>query len=77
MLKLDLMYVPCYISTGVEIGIFIEPLDLPSHKLVFFAVNDNDSKDTAGGSHWYGVNKTQFAYSTMEPYSTDAQLIWM
>jgi len=41
------------ISTGIEIGIFVEPLDLPSHQLVFFAVNDNDSVHSAGGSHWY------------------------
>ena len=55
--RLDLTYT-CYISTAVEIGIFIEPLDLPSHKLVFFAVNDNDSTDSAGGSHWYNINET-------------------
>ena len=70
------MLVPCYISTGVEIGIFIEPLDLPSHKLVFFAVNDNDSTDSAGGSHWYGFNETQIFVSTEEPRPTDTRLIW-
>ena len=43
----------CYFSAGTEIGIFLEPLNLPSLELVFFAVNDNDSKHSAGGSHWY------------------------
>ncbi|XP_027055207.1 sentrin-specific protease 8-like [Pocillopora damicornis] len=37
---------------GLEIGIFLEPLDLLSRKLIFFAVNDNDSRHSAGGSHW-------------------------
>ena len=42
-----------YFSAGPEIGIFLEPLNLPSQELVFFVVNDNDSKHSAGGSHWY------------------------
>ena len=41
-----------FLFTGIEIGIFLEPLNLPNKKLVFFAVNDNDSKCSAGGSHW-------------------------
>ncbi|XP_029201653.2 sentrin-specific protease 8-like isoform X1 [Acropora millepora] len=40
------------LGQGLEIGIFVEPLDLPSRKLVFFAVNDSDSTHSAGGSHW-------------------------
>ena len=40
---------------GVDIGDFIEPLNIPSHKLVFFAVNDNESTNSVGGSHWYTV----------------------
>ncbi|KAJ7331229.1 hypothetical protein OS493_020011 [Desmophyllum pertusum] len=40
------------LGQGIEIGIFLEPLNLPSQKLIFFAVNDNDSKLSAGGSHW-------------------------
>ncbi|CAG9788717.1 unnamed protein product [Diatraea saccharalis] len=35
-----------------EIKTFLEPLDINSKKFVFFALNDNDSPDTAGGSHW-------------------------
>ena len=42
-----------FISLGVDIGDFIEPLNIPSHKLVFFAVNDNESTNSVGGSHWY------------------------
>ena len=39
--------------SGVDIGDFIKPLNIPSHKLVFFAVNDNESTNSVGGSHWY------------------------
>lgn len=35
-----------------EIKTFLEPLDIHRKKFVFFALNDNDSPDTAGGSHW-------------------------
>ncbi|CAH2092922.1 unnamed protein product [Euphydryas editha] len=35
-----------------EISIFLEPLDINNKMLVFFALNDNDSPDKAGGSHW-------------------------
>lgn len=34
-----------------ELSIFLEPLDLPSKKLVILAVNDNNSQ-SAGGTHW-------------------------
>ena len=42
-----------FIPSGVDIGDFIKPLNIPSHKLVFFAVNDNESTNSVGGSHWY------------------------
>ncbi|XP_028160173.1 sentrin-specific protease 8 [Ostrinia furnacalis] len=35
-----------------EIKTFLEPLDINRKRFVFFALNDNDSPDTAGGSHW-------------------------
>lgn len=35
-----------------EIGIFLEPLNIKTKKFVFFALNDNDSPERAGGSHW-------------------------
>lgn len=35
-----------------EIKIFLEPLGIGSKKFMFFALNDNDSPDMAGGSHW-------------------------
>ncbi|CAG4951958.1 unnamed protein product [Colias eurytheme] len=35
-----------------EIKIFLEPLNIEAKKFVFFALNDNSSPDTAGGSHW-------------------------
>lgn len=35
-----------------EIKTFLEPLDINRKSFVFFALNDNDSPDTAGGSHW-------------------------
>ncbi|KAI8439425.1 hypothetical protein MSG28_013219 [Choristoneura fumiferana] len=35
-----------------EIKTFLEPLGVSRKKFVFFALNDNDSPDTAGGSHW-------------------------
>ncbi|XP_046969235.1 sentrin-specific protease 8 [Vanessa cardui] len=35
-----------------EISIFLEPLDIDTKKFVFFALNDNNSPDKAGGSHW-------------------------
>lgn len=35
-----------------EIQTFLEPLDVKRKKIVFFALNDNDTPDMAGGSHW-------------------------
>lgn len=43
------MYLSC---PGSELGIFLEPLNLHSKKVVVLAVNDNDSLDKAGGTHW-------------------------
>ena len=37
---------------STEIGIFLEPLNIQMKKFVFFALNDNDSPEMAGGSHW-------------------------
>ncbi|KAI4879579.1 hypothetical protein NFI96_006702 [Prochilodus magdalenae] len=38
-------------SCQEELALFLEPLRLPSRRWVFLAVNDN-SNQTAGGSHW-------------------------
>lgn len=35
-----------------EISTFLEPLGVNRKKFVFFALNDNDTPDMAGGSHW-------------------------
>ncbi|XP_026321347.1 sentrin-specific protease 8 [Hyposmocoma kahamanoa] len=35
-----------------EIKTFLEPLGIQTKQFVFFALNDNDSPDRAGGSHW-------------------------
>ncbi|KAM3965753.1 sentrin-specific protease 8-like [Aphomia sociella] len=35
-----------------EIKTFLEPLGIKNKKFVFFALNDNDLPDRAGGSHW-------------------------
>ncbi|KAL4709039.1 hypothetical protein ACJJTC_005900 [Scirpophaga incertulas] len=35
-----------------EIKTFLEPLDINNKKFIFFALNDNDSPDRAGGTHW-------------------------
>lgn len=34
-----------------EMALFLEPLNLPQKKVVFLAINDNSSQ-TAGGTHW-------------------------
>lgn len=58
----DLSRYACFISPEVtqfikcascqeELAIFLEPLHLSSRRWVFLAVNDN-SNQTAGGSHW-------------------------
>lgn len=51
------------LGEGIEIGIFLEPLDLPSQKMIFFTVNNNDSRHLAGGSHWY-TDKTHASWRT-------------
>lgn len=35
-----------------EIKTFLEPLDVKNKNFIFFALNDNDSPDSAGGTHW-------------------------
>lgn len=35
-----------------EIKTFLEPLGVNKKKFIFFALNDNDTPDMAGGSHW-------------------------
>ncbi|KAJ8712326.1 hypothetical protein PYW07_005168 [Mythimna separata] len=35
-----------------EIATFLEPLGVSKRQFVFFALNDNDTPDMAGGSHW-------------------------
>ena len=40
-----------YISDD-DLEPFLEPLYLPSKEFIFIPVNDNDSLDTAGGTHW-------------------------
>lgn len=35
-----------------EIKTFLEPLNFSKKKFVFFALNDNDTPDMAGGFHW-------------------------
>ncbi|XP_053688522.1 sentrin-specific protease 8 [Sabethes cyaneus] len=35
-----------------EIGVFLEPLKAQRRSFIFFALNDNQAADRAGGSHW-------------------------
>lgn len=35
-----------------DLGMFLEPLCLPQKRLIFLAVNNNESVHQAGGSHW-------------------------
>ncbi|XP_074645267.1 sentrin-specific protease 8-like isoform X1 [Tubulanus polymorphus] len=35
-----------------ELGLFLEPLDLPNKEAIFLAVNDNADVNHTGGSHW-------------------------
>lgn len=35
-----------------EITTFLQPLGIQNKKFVFFALNDNNEPDMAGGSHW-------------------------
>ena len=45
----------CCLCTGhAELGVFLEPLCLQDRQMVVLAVNNNQSTDHAGGSHWYG-----------------------
>ena len=41
------------VDKGPDVAVFLEPLSLPSRKLIFFVVNDSESRDSSGGSHWY------------------------
>ena len=40
------------LSSGPELKIFLEPLNLHEKKLIVLAVNNNASSETCGGSHW-------------------------
>jgi sentrin-specific protease 8 len=35
-----------------ELEVVLEPLSLHTKELIVLAINDNDSRDSAGGSHW-------------------------
>ncbi|XP_062559368.1 sentrin-specific protease 8-like [Armigeres subalbatus] len=35
-----------------EVGVFLEPLRAAERSFIFFALNDNQIADQAGGSHW-------------------------
>ncbi|KAM8877515.1 sentrin-specific protease 8 [Synchiropus splendidus] len=52
-------------ADAIELSLFLEPLDLPSRRWVFLAVNDN-SNQSAGGSHWsllvFHRNSNQFIH---------------
>ncbi|XP_060116219.1 sentrin-specific protease 8 [Heteronotia binoei] len=57
-------FIKCAISQE-EMGLFLEPLNLPQKKAVFLAINDNSSQ-AAGGTHWsllvYFREKNCFAH---------------
>ncbi|XP_071815526.1 sentrin-specific protease 8-like isoform X2 [Apostichopus japonicus] len=40
------------LSAESEIGVFVNPLDLPQKDYIFLAVNNNSSYSSVGGSHW-------------------------
>ncbi|XP_033647577.1 sentrin-specific protease 8-like [Asterias rubens] len=40
------------LSNDSEVGMFIEPLNLPQKDYVFMAVNNNQAQMTTGGTHW-------------------------
>ncbi|KAK3605849.1 hypothetical protein CHS0354_002485 [Potamilus streckersoni] len=40
------------LAPAEEIAPFLEPLNLPEKQFIFLAVNDNQSSDKAGGTHW-------------------------
>ncbi|XP_070558412.1 sentrin-specific protease 8-like isoform X2 [Ptychodera flava] len=54
------------LSPASDLGIFLEPLNLHNKKFIFLAVNDNESCDSVGGSHWsllvFDRNKGQFGH---------------
>lgn len=44
----------CVFAGGdAELEIFLGPLDLAGKDLILMAVNDNQSAEYAGGTHWY------------------------
>ncbi|KAB0379099.1 hypothetical protein FD755_010677 [Muntiacus reevesi] len=43
-------FIKC-MGSPAEIAMFLEPLDLPNKRVIFLAINDN-SNQTAGGTHW-------------------------
>jgi len=40
------------IDEPAEVAIFLQPLDAQANDLVYFAVNNHNSANTCGGSHW-------------------------
>lgn len=52
------------LGTAQDASLFLEPLDLKSKSLILLPVNDLDSLDSAGGSHWsllvYHASDQQF-----------------
>jgi len=42
----------CFMLTAEEAREMLEPAKILDRNLVFFAVNDNKSADSIGGSHW-------------------------
>ncbi|CAG4956095.1 unnamed protein product [Parnassius apollo] len=54
----NLLFVPPEVTQCIkmvqpeEINIFLEPLNITMKQFIFFALNDNNSPDMAGGSHW-------------------------
>ena len=51
-----LLRCPCDVCVcagdGPELQVFLEPLSLHDKDLVLLAVNDNQSRCAAGGTHW-------------------------
>ena len=42
-----------FFPVGPELRVFLEPLGLQEKQLIVLAVNNNQSVEYAGGSHWY------------------------
>ncbi|XP_968466.2 sentrin-specific protease 8 [Tribolium castaneum] len=40
------------ITPSSQIGIFLDPLDARHRRFIFFALNDNERPQAAGGTHW-------------------------